>query len=75
LDLQPVEFEPIKDYLLIEAGITPFFDNSGHADWDFDLLFRRPFELSKRIEFEPGSGTSGVTPKLDMCHTFQKRCE
>jgi hypothetical protein len=42
-----IEFEPIKNYLLIEAGITPFFDNSGHADWDFDLLFRHPFELSK----------------------------
>jgi hypothetical protein len=53
-----VEFEPIKDYLLIEAGVTPFFDNSGHADWDFDLLFRHPFELSKKVEFEPGIGPS-----------------
>jgi hypothetical protein len=53
-----VEFEPIKDYLLIEAGVAPFFDNSGHADWDFDLLFRHPFELSKKVEFEPGIGPS-----------------
>jgi hypothetical protein len=53
-----VEFEPIKDNLLIEAGITPFFDNSGHADWDFDLVFRHPFELSKKVEFEPGIGPS-----------------
>jgi hypothetical protein len=49
-----VEFEPIKDRLLIEAGLTPFFDNSGHAEWDFDLVFRHPFELSKTVEFEPG---------------------
>ena len=27
-----VEFESIKNCLLIEAGITPFFDNSGHAE-------------------------------------------
>jgi hypothetical protein len=53
-----VEFEPIKDNLLIEASITPFFDNSGHADWDFDLVFRHPFELSKKVEFEPGIGPS-----------------
>ena len=53
-----VEFEPIKNYLVIEAGITPFFDNTGHPDWDFDLLFRRPFDLSKTVEFEPGIGPS-----------------
>jgi hypothetical protein len=51
-----VEFEPIKNYLVIEAGLTPFFDNGGHADWDFDLLFRHAFELSKKVEFEPGIG-------------------
>jgi hypothetical protein len=51
-----VEFEPIKNYLVIEAGLTPFFDNGGHADWDFDLLFRHPLELSKKAEFEPGIG-------------------
>jgi hypothetical protein len=53
-----VEFEPIKNYLVIEAGLTPFFDGSGHADWDFDLLFRHSFELSKTVEFEPGIGPS-----------------
>ena len=53
-----VEFEPIKDNLLIEAGVTPFFDNSGHAEWDFDLVFRHAFELSKKVEFEPGIGPS-----------------
>ena len=53
-----VEFEPIKDNLLIEAGVTPFFDGSGHAEWDFDLVFRHAFELSKKVEFEPGIGPS-----------------
>jgi hypothetical protein len=51
-----VEFEPIKNYLMIEAGLTPFFDTRGHADWDFDLLFRHSFDLSKKVEFEPGFG-------------------
>ena len=41
---------------MIEAGLTPFFDNGGHADWDFDLLFRHPLKLSKKVEFEPGIG-------------------
>ena len=53
-----VEFEPIKDNLLIEAGVTPFFDNGGHAEWDFDLVFRHAFELSKKVEFAPGIGPS-----------------
>jgi hypothetical protein len=52
-----VEFDP-SNCLLIEAGITPFFDNSGHAEWDFDLVFRHAFELSKKVEFEPGIGPS-----------------
>jgi hypothetical protein len=53
-----VEFEPIKSYLVIEAGITPFFDSTGHPGWDFDLLFRRPIDLSQTVEFEPGIGPS-----------------
>jgi hypothetical protein len=51
-----VEFEPIKNNLVIEAGLAPLFDRGGHTDWDFDLLFRRPFDLSKKVEFEPGVG-------------------
>jgi hypothetical protein len=51
-----LEFEPIKNNLVIEAGLAPLFDRSGHTDWDFDLLFRRPFDLSKKVEFEPGIG-------------------
>ena len=51
-----VEFEPIKNLLVIEAGLTPLFDNRGHSDWDFDLLFRHSFEVSKTVEFEPGIG-------------------
>jgi hypothetical protein len=67
-----VEFEPIKNYLLIEAGITPFFDNTGHADWDFDLLFRHSFELSKKVEFEPGVGpTLGTSGQVGAVASFE----
>jgi len=51
-----LEFEPIKNTLVIEAGLAPLFDRSGHADWDFDVLFRHPIDLSKKVEFEPGIG-------------------
>jgi hypothetical protein len=76
-----IEFEPIKNYLMIEAGLTPLFDNSGRANWDFDLLFRYPFELSKKVEFEPGigptwssSGQVGVTTSLEfMIWPWQER--
>jgi len=51
-----IEFEPIKNYLEIEAGIAPLFDRSGHAEWDFDVVIRRLFNLSKQVEFEPGIG-------------------
>ena len=57
-----VEFEPIKNYLMIEAGLTPFFDKRGHADWDSDLLFKHSFDLSKKVEFEPVLGRRGVVP-------------
>jgi hypothetical protein len=56
-----VEFEPIKNYLVMEAGMTPYFDNGGHAVWDFDLFFRHSFALSKKAEFEPGIGPSFST--------------
>jgi hypothetical protein len=51
-----IEFAPIKNYLVVEAGLTPLFDRSGRADWDFHLLFRHSFDLPKNVEFEPGVG-------------------
>lgn len=51
-----VEFEPVKNILAMEAGLAPLFNNRGPADWDFDLLFRHSFDLSKKVEFEPGIG-------------------
>ena len=50
-----VEVTPIKDWLEIEAGVTPFFSR-GQKEWDTDLLFKKPYTLSKTTEFMFGAG-------------------
>jgi hypothetical protein len=50
-----VEFTPIKDWLEIEAGGGPMF-HDGRTEWDTDLLFKKPFTLSDKLEFMVGIG-------------------
>jgi hypothetical protein len=50
-----VEVTPIKEWLEIEAGVTPFFSR-GQTEWDTDLLFKKPYTLSKTAEFMFGVG-------------------
>ena len=50
-----VECTPIKDRLEIEAGVTPFFSR-GQKEWDTDLIFKKPYTLSKTAEFMFGAG-------------------
>ncbi len=50
-----VEVTPIKERLEIEAGVTPFFSR-GQTEWDTDLLFKKPYTLSKTAEFMFGAG-------------------
>jgi hypothetical protein len=50
-----VEFTPVKDWLEIEAGIAPLFSR-GRTEWDADLLFKKPFTLSDKLEFMFGVG-------------------
>ncbi len=50
-----VEFTPIKERLEIEAGVTPLFSR-GQMEWDTDLLFKKPYTLSKTVEFMFGAG-------------------
>ena len=50
-----VEAIPIKKWLEIEAGVTPFFSR-GQTEWDTDLLFKKPYTLSKTTEFMFGAG-------------------
>ena len=50
-----VEFTPIKDWLEIELGAARMF-HGGRSEWDTDLLFKKPFTLSDKLEFMVGIG-------------------
>jgi hypothetical protein len=49
------EFTPIKDWLEIEAGVGRMFHGS-RSEWDTDLIFKKPFTLSDKVEFMVGVG-------------------
>jgi len=50
-----VEVTPIENWLELEAGVTPTFAHHS-TEWDFDLLFKKPWTLSKKAEFMLGVG-------------------
>jgi hypothetical protein len=51
-----VEFEPIKEWLEIEAGFASLAKKHNPPEWSTDLLFKKPFTLSKTVEFMVGAG-------------------
>jgi hypothetical protein len=61
-----VEVTPIENWLELEAGVTPLF-SSHTTEWDIDLLFKKPWTLSKKAEFMLGVGPEWVhTTKYSM---------
>jgi hypothetical protein len=50
-----VEFNVIKDWLEIEAGVSRLF-NGSKSEWSTDLLFKKPFTVSEQAEFMFGVG-------------------
>ena len=58
-----VEVTPIKEWLELEGGVTPLF-RRGSTEWDTDLLFKKPWTLSKTAEFMAGVGP-------EWAHTIQ----
>jgi hypothetical protein len=54
-----VEVTPIENWLELEVGTTPFFTRKT-TEWDTDLLFKRPWTLSKKAEFMFGAGPEWV---------------
>jgi hypothetical protein len=54
-----VEFTPIERWMEIEAGVTPLFGRHS-TDWYTDLLFKKPWTLSKKVEFMLGVGPAWV---------------
>lgn len=62
-----VEITPIENWLELEAGVTALF-RSHTTEFDTDLLFKKPWTLSRKAEIMAGIGpewihtrTSGVT--------------
>jgi len=49
------EITPIENWLEIEAGVSPFFTRHS-TEWDTDLLFKKPWTLSRKAEFMLGVG-------------------
>jgi hypothetical protein len=57
-----VEVTPIEKWLELEAGVTPLFSRRT-SEWDVDLLFKKPWTLSKRVDFMIGVGPQWVHTK------------
>lgn len=54
-----VEFTPIEDWLEIEVGTMPLFARHS-VEWDTDVLFKKPWTLSRRAELMVGIGPEWV---------------
>ena len=54
-----VEFTPIEKWLEIEAGTTPLFRRHS-TEWDTDLLFKKPWTLSEKVELMFGVGPEWI---------------
>lgn len=57
-----VEVTPIENWLELEAGVTPLFSH-GTTEWDTDLIFKKPWTLSRKAEFMAGLGPEWVHTK------------
>jgi len=49
------EVTPIENWLELESGVTTLFSR-GQREWDADFLFKKPYTLSKTVEFMFGAG-------------------
>ncbi len=54
-----VEVTPIEDRLEVEAGVTSLFRRHS-TEWDADLIFKKPWTLSKKAEFMVGMGPEWI---------------
>jgi hypothetical protein len=54
-----VECTPIENWLELEAGVSPLF-SSHSTEWDADLLFKKPWTLSRKAEVMLGAGPEWI---------------
>jgi hypothetical protein len=59
-----VEVTPIENWLELEAGVSPFY-TSNSSEWDTDLLFKKPWTISRKAEFMLGVGPQWSYLKQD----------
>jgi hypothetical protein len=53
------EVTPIENWLELEAGVSPFYTRQS-TEWDADLLFKKPWTISRKAEFMLGIGPEWV---------------
>jgi len=54
-----VEVTPIENWLELEMGVTAILGHHS-TEWDTDLLFKKPWTLSKKVEFMFGVGPEWI---------------
>ena len=54
-----VEVTPVENWLELEAGVTPLFRRHS-TEWSVDLLFKKPWTLSERVEVMLGAGPEWI---------------
>jgi hypothetical protein len=53
------EITPIENWLELEVGVSPFYTRNT-KEWDTDLLFKKPWTMSRKAEFMLGVGPQWV---------------
>jgi hypothetical protein len=69
-----VEIEPIENWLELELGVSPFYTHAA-TEWDTDLLFKKPWTLSRKAEFMLGVGPQWVHLKQNRRWTNTQSAE
>ena len=54
----------IENWLELEIGVSPFYTHTA-KEWDTDLLFKKPWTLSRKAEFMLGIGPQWTHLKQD----------
>ena len=57
-----VEVTPIENWLELEAGTSALFRRHS-TEWDTDLLFKKPWTLSEKVEFMVGAGPEWINTR------------
>jgi hypothetical protein len=54
-----VEVTPIENWLELETGVTSLL-TAHSTEWDADFLFKKPWTLSRKVEFMAGAGPEWI---------------